>query len=105
MSSLSIPLNLNPALHPDLPRYLPQDVPDHLFTHNELKQMGLVPTQEFEAYVLYPEQKREYKLYNVNDARKSKRQSGISIIPKDYIVQEVLKRRKHAIEVREEQGM
>ena len=47
-------------------RYLPEDVPDNLFTKNKLNQMGLVPTQEHQAFVVYPEQKREYKLYNIN---------------------------------------
>jgi hypothetical protein len=45
----------------NLKRYLPEEVPDHLFTQNKLKRMGLVPTEEHVAFVVYPEQGREYK--------------------------------------------
>ena len=42
-------------------RFLPEEVPDHLFTQNKLNRMGLATTSEHVAYVSYPEQKREYK--------------------------------------------
>lgn len=101
----SIPLHPIPEPVSTLPRYLPQDVPDHLFTQKELKFMGLVPEKEMEAFVFYPEQKREYKLFSLNGTRKQKQQSGMSLIPKKYTLEDVLNRRRHAIDVRKDQGM
>ncbi|KAA9012283.1 hypothetical protein [Niallia endozanthoxylica] len=56
----------------DTKRYLPEEVPDNLFTQNRLNQMGLTPTSEHVAFVIYPEQKREYKLFDVSNTRKRK---------------------------------
>lgn len=84
-------------------RLLPEEVPDYLFTRNELKMMGLVPTAGMSAFVLYPEQKKEYQLYDVAATRSPKKQSGFSLVRKDYTVEEVLARRRHAIKVRKSQ--
>jgi hypothetical protein len=87
----------------NLMRYLPEEVPDHLFTKNRLSRMGLVPTQEHVAFVSYPEQKREYKLYDIVATRKPKRQNGLSLVIKDLTVEQVLQERKHELEVRKNQ--
>lgn len=84
-------------------RYLPEEVPDHFFTQNKLSKMGLATTVEHVAYVSYPEQKREYKLFDINYTRKRKKQKGISLVVKDMTVEEVLKERKHELEVRKSQ--
>lgn len=87
----------------DKKRYLPEEVPDHLFTKNELKMMGLVPNQELEAFVLYREQNREYQLYNVDATRSPKRQGGFSLVRKDYTTEQVLEKRRNALKVRRQQ--
>lgn len=87
-------------LSQDIERYLPEEVPDHLFTQNKLNRMGLATTSEHVAYVSYPEQKREYKLYDINNTRKRKKQKGFSLVEKDLTVEQVLKERKHELEVR-----
>lgn len=76
-----------------LPRYLPSEVPDDLFTNQELSRMGKVPTNSVEAFVKYLDQKREFKLFRITETRDSKRQSGYTLVRKDYGVQEVLDRR------------
>jgi len=87
----------------EIKRYLPEEVPDHLFTQNRLRRMGLSPTEEHVAYVMYPEQKREYKLYDVNSTRQPKRQKGLSLVIKDMTIDQVLEERKHELEVRKSQ--
>lgn len=84
-------------------RYLPEEVPDFLFTRNELKSMGCVPTQEAAAYVSYPEQKKEYPLFHIEETKLTKRQSGLSLIRKDCTIEEVMEKRKNALEVRKKQ--
>ncbi len=84
-------------------RFLPEEVPDHLFTRNELKGMGRVPIQEAAAYVFYPEQKREYPLFRIEETKLTKRQSGFSLIRKDKSAEEVLEKRKHALMIRKKQ--
>lgn len=84
----------------ETPRYLPENVPDSLFTRNELKSMGRIPNQESAAYVSYPEQKREYPLFQIEETKLTKRQKGFSLVPKDYTIEEVLDKRKHALKVR-----
>lgn len=86
-----------------LERYLPEDVPDHLFTHNKLNKMGLVTTSVHDAYVLYPEQKNEYKLFDICKTRERKKQKGFSLVVKDMPVEQVLAERKWELEVRKEQ--
>lgn len=87
----------------NMKRYLPEEVPDHLFTQNKLSKMGLATTAESVAYVSYPEQKREYKLFDINHTRKRKQQKGFSLVVKDMTVEEVLKERRHELEVRKSQ--
>jgi hypothetical protein len=84
-------------------RYLPEEVPDHLFTQNKLNRVGLATTSEHVAYVFYPEQKREYKLFDINNTRKRKQQKGLSLVEKDLTVEQVLEERKRELEVRKSQ--
>jgi hypothetical protein len=92
--------NLKDVITSDKRRYFPEEVPDNLFTRNELKMMGLVPTGDFDAWVWYPEQKRAYQLYGLSETRSPKRQGGFSLVRKDHSLQDVLNKRKHAIKVR-----
>lgn len=85
------------------PRYLPEDVPDSLFTKSELSQMGLVHLKDEVAYVSYPEQRREYKLYFIDHVRVQKKQKSSLILNVVDTIEEVLNRRKNAIKVRGEQ--
>lgn len=73
-----------------------------MFTGNKLSQMGLVNTEEHVAWVVYPEQKREYKLYDISLTRKRKRQknSGLILTRNNMSVEEVLKEREHEMKVR-----
>lgn len=87
----------------EIQRYLPEEVPDHLFTQNKLNRMGLAPTSDHVALVLYPEQKREFKLFDLNYTRKRKKQQGFSLVIKDLTVEQVLEERKREIEVRKSQ--
>jgi hypothetical protein len=87
----------------DIKRYLPEEVPDHLFTQNKLNRMGLATTSEHVAFVVYPEQKREYKLFDINHTRKRKQQKGFSLVVKDISVEEVLEKRRHELKVRKSQ--
>jgi hypothetical protein len=75
-------------------RYAPKEVPDHLFTRNELSKMGLVQTGEHEAFVYYPDQKREFKLFNIEETRIPKKQSGFSLVMTDRTLEETLQRCK-----------
>jgi hypothetical protein len=92
-----------PASRDDMTRYLPEEVPDDLFTRNELKTMGLATIREAAAYVFYAEQRREYPLFHLEDTKLTKRQSGSSLIRKDCSIEEVLEKRKHSLEVRKAQ--
>lgn len=80
--------------------YLPEEVPDHLFTQSRLARMGLTPTADPVAYVVYPEQKTKYKLFDINGTRERKKQKGLSIVEKDASVEKILAERRHEIEVR-----
>lgn len=82
-----------------LKRYLPEEVPDNLFTRNELNYMGRVPIEiKFpDAIVSYEDQKREFNLYEIEKTREPKRQkiNGISLTIRDKNVEDILgKRRK-----------
>jgi len=81
-------------------QYLPEEVSDHLFTQSRLSRMGLAPTANHVAYVFYPEQKREFKLYDVHETKQRKQQKGFSLIQKNATVEQILAERKHEIEVR-----
>ncbi|MEC0244168.1 hypothetical protein P4H66_30605 [Paenibacillus dokdonensis] len=74
--------------------YLPEEVPDHLFTQSRLSRM---------AYVVYPEQKTKYKLFDINGTQQRKQQKGLSLIQKNATVEQILADRKHEIEVRRAQ--
>jgi hypothetical protein len=87
----------------NLKRYLPEEVPNNLFTQNRLSRMGLSPTSDHIAYVVYPEQKREYKLYSIDKTRTPKRQKGLSLVEKDLTVEQVLAERKRELAVRKGQ--
>ncbi|MMZ70205.1 hypothetical protein D1872_331960 [compost metagenome] len=65
--------------------------------------MGLAATADHVAYVMYPEQKREFKLYDINVTRRRKQQKGFSLVNKDMTVEEVLEERKRELEVRKSQ--
>lgn len=82
----------------DLRRYLPEEIPDHLYTQNKLNMMGLAATA-----VLYPEQKREFRLFDINATRRRKQQKGFSLVYKDMTVEEVLEEQKLELEVRKSQ--
>lgn len=82
----------------NLKRYLPEEVPDNLFTRNELNYMGLVPIEpkEPDAMVNYTDQKREYNLYDIEKAREPKRQqvNGIHLTIRDRTVEDILEKRR-----------
>lgn len=78
-------------------------MPDHLFTQNKLSRMGLAATEAHVAYVRYPEQNREYKLYDIKATKERRKQKGFSLVIKDMTVEEVLAERKHELEVRKSQ--
>lgn len=80
--------------------YLPEEVPDHLFTQSRLSRMGLAPTAGHVAYVVYPEQRQQFKLYDINATRKRKQQKGFSLVQKDATVEQILAERKRELEVR-----
>lgn len=80
--------------------YLPEEVPDHLFTQSRLSRMGLKPIADPVAYVVYPEQKTKYKLFNINETQQRKQQKGLSLVQKNATVEQILAERKHEIEVR-----
>lgn len=84
-------------------QYLPEEVPDHLFTQSRLSRMGLAPTAEHVAYVVYSEQRQQFKLYDINATRRRKQQKGFSLVQKDATVEQILAERKHEIEVRKNQ--
>jgi hypothetical protein len=83
-------------------RYLPEEVPDYLFTRNELKQMGLVPIDpnEPDAWVNYTDQTWEYKLYHIVKTRKPKPQKnkGISLTITNRIVEYIFEKRRRRFE-------
>jgi len=83
----------------EMQRYIVGTVPDTLFTRNELNQLGKVPLKpsEFDGYVVYPDQKREYKLYHIEKTREPKKQrnDGIRLTATpERSLEEILKRRK-----------
>lgn len=88
-----------------LKRYLPEEVPNHLFTNNKLKQMGLKAVSASDAFVKYPEQKREYRLYDINHTQSVNKQNkgGLSITTTDSNVNDVLKQREHELKIRNQQ--
>ncbi|WML56506.1 hypothetical protein [Neobacillus sp. PS2-9] len=85
-----------------LKSYLPKEVPDNLFTRNELKYMGLVPIEpkEPDALVNYTDQKREFNLYDIEKTREPKRQkgNGISLTIRDRALEDILKKRRRSIQ-------
>jgi len=80
-----------------------EEVPDDLFTQNKLCLIGLVSTKDHVAFVSYPEQRREYKLFDINETRKRKKRSGFSLVEKNLSVEQVLEARKHQLKVRKGQ--
>lgn len=83
--------------------YLPEELPDHLFTQSRLSKMGLVPTGEHTAFVVYPEQHQKFKLYDISATRRRKQQKGLSLVQKDATVEQILAERKRELEVRKAQ--
>lgn len=86
-----------------IPRFFPEEVPDYLFTQNELKSMGRIPAGELSAFVTYPEQKNEFKLFHIDNSRLTKKQSRPSLLSNVLTVEEVLEKRKRSLAVRKEQ--
>ena len=82
--------------------YLPNAIPDNLFTRNELNSMGLVPinSDKPDALVEFPQQKSIYNLYEIEKTRKPKmHKKTFNLIVRDNTVEDILeqrKRRKHA---------
>lgn len=83
--------------------YLPEEVPGHLFTQSRLSRMGLAPTEGHVAFVLYPEQRRQYKLFNIDGTKKRKQQKGLSLVQKDATIEQILAEREHEMKVRKSQ--
>lgn len=86
----------------NLVKYSPEEVPDYLFTRNELQYMGLVPlsVEDYDAWVYYADQKREYKLFHIEKTRRPKPQKnkGLSLTITNMTVQDILKKRKKRFE-------
>jgi hypothetical protein len=87
----------------NLKRFTPEEVPDHLFTQTKLNMMGLAANADHVAFVVYPEQKNEFKLYDIYATRERKKQKGFSLVMKDMTIDEVLAERKHELKVRKNQ--
>lgn len=87
----------------ELKHYLPEEVPDHLFTQSRLSKMGLAPSTDHAAFVVYPEQRQKFKLYDINATRQRKQQKGFSLVQKDATVEQILAERKRELEVRKAQ--
>ncbi|AZK47503.1 hypothetical protein [Paenibacillus lentus] len=94
---------IQPSPQNDLPRFLPEEVPGDLLTRNELKSMGRKPVRNCSAYVVYREQPNEFELYHIDDSIETKKQSGFSIVRKDFTLTEVLEKRQRALRVRRKQ--
>jgi hypothetical protein len=62
--------------------------------------MGLTPTADPVAFVVYPEQKTKYKLFDINGTRQRKQQKGLYLVQKNAAVEQILAERRHEIEVR-----
>lgn len=82
----------------NLPRYTPEELPDHLFTKSELSKMRLLPidVEKNEGWVFYPSYRREYKLFNIKNTKepqKRKKYKNASWETPDKTVEEVLKGR------------
>lgn len=84
-------------------KYTAGEVPDHLFTRNELQQMGKVPLDPKvpDALVYFPDQKREYKLFGLENTRIPKKvtPTGIKLTVNDRSVEDILNKRKNFREV------
>jgi len=87
-------------MNDELKHYLPEEVPDHLFTQSRLSKMGLAPTGEHAAFVFYPEQHQKFKLYDISATRRRKQQKGFSLVQKNATVEQILAERKHELDVR-----
>ncbi|MGN4127211.1 hypothetical protein ACMGD3_19705 [Lysinibacillus sphaericus] len=77
--------------------YLPNAMPDNFFTRNELNSMGLVPINpdEPDALVDFRQQKRVYKLYNIEKTRQPKmHKKSFSLIVRDNTVEDILEKRR-----------
>lgn len=78
--------------------YLPNAIPDNLFTRNELNSMGLVPIypEEPDALVDFLKHKRTYKLYKINKTKEPRRQKAkaYSLVVRDNTVDDILEKRK-----------
>lgn len=81
----------------NLTTYLANAIPDNLFTRNELNSMGLVPinSEEPDALVDFPQQKRIFKLYDIEKTRQPKmHKKTFSLIVRDNTVEDILEKRK-----------
>lgn len=55
------------------------------------------------AYVVYPEQRQQFKTYDIGATRKRKQQKGFSLVQTDATVDKILAERKRELEVRKSQ--
>jgi hypothetical protein len=78
-------------------RYLPEELPNHLFTQKKLSQLGLVPIGEHVAYVSYPEQK------NATSQQKKQKSSKVLTRLGSMTVENILKERENEMKIRKEQ--
>ena len=89
----------------NLKQYLYEEVPDNLFTRNELQLMSMIPLNidEPDASVYYPEQRRSFKLYDIKKTRKrEKYKPKTPELPVIILtIDEVLERRRRYIKQRE----
>ncbi|OBZ11965.1 hypothetical protein A8L34_16755 [Bacillus sp. FJAT-27264] len=60
--------------------YTCDKVPSYMFTKSKMRKMGLVPVSEHSAFVLFPPNRRKYKLYSLENARPINSQAGYSVI-------------------------
>ena len=77
--------------------YLPNAMPDNLFTRNELNSMGLVPInpKEPDALVDFRQQKRVYKLYNIEKTRQPKMHNKtFSLVVRNNTIEDILEKRR-----------
>lgn len=54
--------------------------PSYMFTKSKLKKMALVPISGHSAFVVFPPNRRRYKLYSLEDARPINPEAAYSIL-------------------------
>lgn len=82
----------------NLHTYRHDQIPNHLFTKNELYQMGLyaVTPDEPDALVSFPEQNRTFNLYDIKKTREPLRKQRRSMLTvRDLTVDDILEKRQN----------